>query len=67
MFTGEESNPIQKCLPFDQFEHEGTRAFLLYEPVDGADVRMIQRTRQARFEHWKARHASDCGRKSVSP
>jgi hypothetical protein len=32
MFTGEESNPIQQCLPFDQFEHEGTRAFLLFEP-----------------------------------
>jgi hypothetical protein len=35
-------DPIQQCLPFDQSEPEGTKAFLLFEPVDGADVRMIQ-------------------------
>ena len=41
--------PIGERGAFDQFEHEDRHPARVFQPVDGADVRMIQRGEQLRF------------------
>ena len=42
-------HPLGQRLAFDELEHERADAFGVLEPVDRADVRMIQRRQHPRF------------------
>ena len=47
--TGPTAQPIGQRLAVDELQHQRWHAAGLFEPVDGADVRMIERREHARF------------------